>query len=232
MKVLIVGDVHGEWGKLNTLINKKKPDIILSTGDFGWWPQMAVRGEFGYEKGWELEGVKPQGSKVYWCDGNHEDHWSIQKFTPDNPTYPIELYKGVNYMPRGSILELPDGRTILFVGGADSVDKNQRFLGVDWFPEEMPNYNEIEHILNHRTRIDIVISHTCPQEWLPRSTILTYDKNSDPTRKMLSEVLDKYKPKLWYHGHWHVYNKGYTQGCHWTSLDHSTSRQKWWEWLP
>ncbi len=231
MKVMIVGDIHGRWDKLNTLINKKKPDIVLSTGDFGWWPKMVVRGNYGYEKGWELEGIKPQGSKVYWCDGNHEDHWNIEQFTPDNPIYPVKLYDGVFYMPRGTILELPDGRNVLFIGGGDSVDKDYRTLGIDWFPEEIPNYNEIDHALSHDKKIDIVISHTCPEEWTPRPTILTVDKDKDPTRKMLSSILDKYRPELWYHGHWHVYKDGYTKGVKWVSLDHSSSRGVWWKWL-
>lgn len=38
-KVMACGDTHGNWGKLNQLIANKKPDIILQTGDFGWWPK-------------------------------------------------------------------------------------------------------------------------------------------------------------------------------------------------
>lgn len=231
MKVLIVGDTHGEWGRLNTLINKKKPDIVLQVGDFGWWPQMEVRGQYGYEKGWKLEGVKAQDTKVYWCDGNHEDHWNIGQFTPDNPIDPMMLYKGVYYAPRGSTLELPDGRTVLFFGGAWSVDENQRTLGIDWFPEEVPNYSDIDHALGYSKKIDIVISHTCPREWQPRGTVLTVDKDKDPTCKMLSAILDKYKPELWYHGHWHIFREGYRNTTRWTSLDHSSSRGKWWKWL-
>ena len=42
MKTLIVGDIHGDWGKLNALMQKKQPDIVLQCGDFGWWPQWQV----------------------------------------------------------------------------------------------------------------------------------------------------------------------------------------------
>ena len=38
MKVLVVGDIHGDWGKLNSLLTVKRPDIVLQCGDFGWWP--------------------------------------------------------------------------------------------------------------------------------------------------------------------------------------------------
>jgi len=33
MKIMIVGDVHGEFGTLNTLINRRKPDMIIACGD-------------------------------------------------------------------------------------------------------------------------------------------------------------------------------------------------------
>ena len=39
VKILIVGDVHGEWGKLSKLINRHRPDMVLSCGDFGYWPK-------------------------------------------------------------------------------------------------------------------------------------------------------------------------------------------------
>jgi hypothetical protein len=29
MIIFALGDVHGEWGRLNTFINKKEPDIIF-----------------------------------------------------------------------------------------------------------------------------------------------------------------------------------------------------------
>ncbi len=29
MKTLIVGDVHNEFGRLNTLISSKKPDLVI-----------------------------------------------------------------------------------------------------------------------------------------------------------------------------------------------------------
>jgi hypothetical protein len=55
-KVIILGDVHGDWRNLNAFINNevrgnkeikdsiKNGDeievIILQVGDFGWWPHM------------------------------------------------------------------------------------------------------------------------------------------------------------------------------------------------
>lgn len=36
-KILIVGDIHGDWGKMNALMQQKQPDIAIQCGDFGHW---------------------------------------------------------------------------------------------------------------------------------------------------------------------------------------------------
>lgn len=133
MKVLVVGDLHGDWGKLNALITKKMPDIVLCCGDFGWWPKMEVSKPvlYGQQKKWLLKGLKPGKAKIYWCDGNHEEHPILPQ---DGQIH--EMYEGVFFCSRGSKLTLPDSRTVLFAGGAASVDKDARTPGHDWFPEE------------------------------------------------------------------------------------------------
>jgi Icc-related predicted phosphoesterase len=234
--ILVVGDIHGEWDRLNILINKKKPDIILQCGDFGWWPTLEVKKSrssdpYYYQKAWKLKGVKSQGTKVYWCDGNHEDHYALERFTPDNPRTPIFLYDGVYYCPRGSVLELPDGRNVMFIGGADSIDKHLRTLGIDWFEEELISYEQQNFILDYTGKVDIVISHTCPEGLDPREKIFDHDKNDDPTGRILAEVQRVFKPKLWYHGHWHQYKKQEKDGTIFTSLDHCSHGGVWWEWL-
>ena len=71
-RILVVGDVHGEFGKLNALINVKKPDLILQCGDFGYWPKWSLRHVTPIDK------VKTKVAKLLFCDGNHDDHWSLR----------------------------------------------------------------------------------------------------------------------------------------------------------
>jgi hypothetical protein len=91
--------------------------------------------------------------------------------------------------------------TILFAGGADSVDKIYRTMGFDWFPEELLSIKDENRLLDAK-KSDIIISHTCPNEVDIISQELVY-KSEDPTRKVLSEVLFTHKPKKWFFGHWH-----------------------------
>ena len=192
-KVLIVGDVHGRFGDLNALINRKNPDLVICCGDFGYWPHFDEQLNGGFSS------IKTQGSKILWVDGNHEDHWSLRDRKSD------EIVPSVVYMPRGSTYTLDDGRNILFMGGADSIDKGFRKIGVDWFPEEVIRQRDIENLPD--MKIDIVVSHTCPLEFL--DIMLGHDrrKEVEPSNHALSYIYNKYMPDLWYFGHWHHYKK-------------------------
>jgi Icc-related predicted phosphoesterase len=189
MKILIVGDVHGYFGRLNTLINDKRPDLMICCGDFGYWPGI---------DGLSFEIIKPQDTKILWCDGNHENHWELAKRKTN------EIVKNVVYMPRGSVYTLDDGRTILFMGGGDSIDKNQRTLGYDWFPEEIITQKDIENLPD--VKVDIVISHTCPLEII-EILVRRRFKEVEPSNHALSYILNRYRPDLWYFGHWHFYKE-------------------------
>jgi len=218
MKIMVMGDIHANWGRLNVIMNKKSPDMILQCGDFGFWPHHK---QFSLDQIKNIRELKDENDKVvetktttvHWCDGNHEDFWSL-KDRPSN-----EIKDKVFYQPRGSSITLPDGRIVLFVGGAYSIDKHSRTEGVDWFSEEEPSYVDFENIYNLNHKVDIVISHTCPNEFDMIGSPYFRGKVIDSTRNLLSVVLEKFKPSLWYFGHWHDYKVGKYNDCYWTCLD-------------
>ncbi len=225
-KVLIVGDVHGNWSKFNRLIAKKRPDIVLQCGDFGWWPRFNLTKNTVYGRGkpWNTDQIKPQGASIYWVDGNHEEHPTLKQ------TGHIRIMpNGTFHCSRGSVLTLPDGRNILFIGGAASIDVTQRTPGHDWFPGETITSKNLELCLCNKLAIDIVISHTCPNEFDITSVHL--GKIHDPSRDALSEVLDHFKPKQWFFGHWHKYKSGIHNETKWTCLDYPSHGGIWWKWL-
>jgi Icc-related predicted phosphoesterase len=215
--IMVLGDVHREFGALNTLVNKKRPEIILQCGDFGFWPNITRHDE----RGDVIVPKKPvmNDAKLYWADGNHEDHRSLRSLSTN------EIWPNVYYMKRGSTMTLPDGRTVLFVGGARSIDKAMRTMGFDWFPEE--EISEMDLALLPDTKVDIVISHTCPREFAVMGNDMRAD---DSSRMVLSYVLARYQPSLWYFGHFHYYRTGVTRGCRWVGLS-MTGCTGWWEWL-
>ena len=202
-EIMIAGDIHARFHMLNDFLNKhNKTKIILQCGDFGFWPRFD-----GFKYGLQLIKNRRK-TKIFWCDGNHEDHDVIDKLEE------TEIAPNIFYMPRGSTLLLPDGRNVLFIGGALSIDKKYRTQGVDWFPQETISQKNIYDLPDEK--VDIVISHTAPSSFELIDWHLDYEE--DPSRKALDSVLEKYKPSLWYFGHMHKFFKGFTKGCKWTGL--------------
>ncbi len=210
--IMVCGDVHGAWGALNAIIQKYKPNIILQCGDFGYWPRFS---------NYKIDCLKNKDTDIYFCDGNHEDHWSLGMFFNSREggisqylKTAVEIHPRVYYQRRGSIRQLDDGRIVLFIGGAESVDKQQRIIGRDWFPEEVLFYNDFEAAMKNE-KADIIISHTCP-------TFIKMEGEggvSDPSRVVLTELFNYFKPKLWYFGHWHTHKIINIDGCRFEALN-------------
>jgi len=222
MLILVGGDFHGRWGPVNILLNKKRPDIFLQCGDWGWWPRfhntkaLSTGQDLRKRKPWNLYGLKLHDTKMYFCDGNHEDHWALKAILqqPVHGDPPEMGMKNLFYMKRGKTLTLPDGRVILFMGGADSIDKDSRMIGVDWFPDEIITQDDVYNLPD--MKVDIVISHTAPNEFF--SGLDTY-KIHEPCMDALSYILHKYVPDLWYFGHFHQFKEGKYLDTHWTALN-------------
>lgn len=233
MSILLVGDIHGEFGKLNTLITKKKPCLVLQCGDFGWWPGMSARDmclqdDYSLQRipPWRHDGIKSE-VPVHWCDGNHEDHLSLE--THQDKGDAIELYSNVIFQPRGSVLTLPDGRNVMFFGGATSIDRDMRTPGFDWFHHEVPTLPQLKRAMDYKGRIDIIVSHTAPVEFAIHGDFLC--RVDDPTRSDLSHLLQKFQPSKWFFGHWHRDVHGNYGSTEWQCLSYPGSGRRWWSWL-
>jgi len=217
MRVLITGDIHNNFGRLNELINRRNADLIICCGDFGYWPDV--------DWAEPLSNIKLQKTKkLLWCDGNHENHWALQARQTD------ELAPGIIYMPRGSTYQLEDGRNIMFMGGAHSIDQVMRKVGIDWFPEETITQKDLIGLPD--IKIDIFITHTCPAELL--IDMLPHDprKLPEPSNYALTALWKEYMPSLWFFGHWHRYTTGMLNDTKWYALSAPGFGDRWWMWLP
>lgn len=253
--VMVVGDLHGVWNRLNSLAAKHKPKVILQAGDFGWWPKFdnttkistgVWRRRLGesilapkMQTKWRQDGIKIRNSMLYFCPGNHEDWVDLESYATSVNPYPIELLKNIYYMPKCSRLYLPDGRQVLFIGGAKSIDAAERAAYYDWFPQELITLDDVDALPD--TNIDIVVSHTCPTEFKEQLNDGVDDwrlndpywlqKFSDPSCHYLSKVLRKYDPKYWFFGHFHLCKVGRTYNTNWFALN-KTGETGWWTFLP
>jgi hypothetical protein len=235
-KVIVMGDIHGNWSALNNLITKEKPATIIQCGDFGYWPNMdGARLQPNDKNAWSQSGMKLGDTKLYWLDGNHEDHWALKKDThvPGKNGISarskfIETHKRVYHMRRGAHGRLPNGDNALYMGGALSIDRHLRTFGVDWFPEETISNEDLEIALSGPAP-DIVFSHTCPSEFLP--FVMPDTKiERDLSCEALSVILREFRPQRWYFAHWHKYATGTYENCKWTCLN-TLGEPNGWEYL-
>ena len=189
MKIMIMGDSHGEFGFIKKITKIHKPDMIIHVGDFGWFPH------------WKSHNVIPLKDfpvPLYFIDGNHDDQSVLSQLTEETALMP-----NINYVPRGTIKQLHTGENALFIGGADSIDKAYRKEGIDWWREELITQADMMRIPED-AKNDIVFSHTCPKFLADRLVhMVKGSPNNDPSTIALEQIHSIYKPKRWYFGHWH-----------------------------
>jgi len=219
MKVLILGDVHGMWSDLNITIAralKQHPDIthMIQVGDFGYaWPGSDIQANgtgfckpFTFHKAYMDPSTiaKAEALPFYWIDGNHENHDQLEK---DQGAF----QSGMIYQPRGSVLRLTD-YTVMFFGGASSIDKDHRIQGKSWWPQESITYRQVMEALDYQQTIDLVISHEFPFDF-PYGSYKKEFGRSD--KQALNAIRGQFKPRHWVFGHHHTYQAGETEGTTW-----------------
>lgn len=136
--IYLLGDSHSSWPR-----EWPDADLVISVGDFGFWPDY---------KGQWLKRRPPY--PVWFIDGNHEHFPHLLRARGGSLTEGgvVEVWPGAFHVPRGHVEKL-NGLTVGFCGGGDSIDKDYRVEGVDWFPEE--EVREVEF-----PELDVLVTHT------------------------------------------------------------------------
>lgn len=219
--IIVFGDVHGDFGKVNNILNKKRPSLALQVGDFGY-------GWDGFDE--KINFVRP----VYFADGNHENFDYLYGGRDEIvKRFSKRLDNNCFYMPRGSVLVLPDGREVLFAGGAGSIDKGYRIPFVSWWPQEDITFRDMKRFYELKEmgfNPDIIISHTGPSLVLELMGIKKYENNQWYNERMLDEVFGLFKPRYWYFGHFHKHLSYKKDGTTFHCLSYA-GREGFWSYL-
>lgn len=199
--VMFAGDIHGNlehaiW--LFDVARKNNVDLIISCGDFGYWPHKPWGKKFLAAVNRLAEGT---GIRFMWVDGNHENHDYIDQLVKirgnENPIpTPSEW---VQYIPRGCRFEY-NGYTLMGFGGAWSVDWRDRQLGDTWWKQETITQEQVDALEDEP--VDILISHEAPfgKEISYKDEILT----SIVQRELMLEIQNKVNPAYHICGHHHT----------------------------
>lgn len=203
--ICITGDTHGDQERLLKLMREyawTSDDYLLVAGDFGYLFRNDTDERAFLDR---MEAEFP--STIVFIDGNHENFDLLSD-------YPIEIWKGgkihrirhnVIHMMRGQIFEL-EGKTFFGMGGAYSIDRYRRRLGVSYWDEELPTsaeYQEaVKNLQKHNNQVDYVITHTAPQKVIRWMGERPHAGDSELTG-FLEYLMYEVEYKYWYFGHWH-----------------------------
>ena len=200
MKVLIVGDTHGNYQFMKDMLYTayaENIDTVIQVGDFGF-----IWNDEDYKTG-NLKAISnicvDLGIELAFLPGNHEGWNALDKLAaPGAPMH--EVLPNVLYM--GKINRFKWGNaTVGIAGGAFSIDKAWRTTGFDWFPQETLTMTEIGMIEAY-DQVDIMLTHDAPTT-VPLGLINIPESHIH--RQQMDRIHDHWQPKLWLHGHYHKY---------------------------
>jgi len=208
MSIYITGDIHGthDIQKLTTALFTEQKDLtkknyVIILGDFGLtWDESEDR------KYW-LKWLDDKNFTTLFLDGNHENFDSLYK-------YPVVDFLGgkthqirpsIYHLMRGEIFTI-EGLKFFTFGGGISIDKMYRVEGVSWWPQEIPNYAEIENGYQNLEKndwiVDYVLTHAAPSRL---SLMLhSHHNESDEVTRILDQFEEKIICKKWFFGHHHI----------------------------
>lgn len=205
--IYITGDTHRDFSRLYGLEMTSK-DILIILGDVG------INYCLNDEDIKLKEFLKKLKVRLFCIQGNHEErpenissYHEVEMF--GGKVYIEDDYPNLIFAKNGETYNV-DGKSILVIGGAYSVDKEYRLLyGYKWFKDEQLSQYEMNNILDKYSgkNIDIILSHTCPYKYEPREVFMAGLDQSKVDKTMehfLDEVEENVNYKKWYCGHYHT----------------------------
>ena len=215
-RIFITGDTHRDIdiSKLNT--NKWKEQKMLSRNDI-----LIVAGDFGvpwtfgedntdkYILGW----YESKPFTTLFVDGNHDNEDALREY--EIVTFLgakcHKLRENVFHVMRGEVLHVGEHK-ILCMGGAKSVDREQRIQHVSWWPGEEASFQEWQHFYDSlkSEKPDVIVSHDAPgsivTDMIARyAGIRLLSTTSENFDMILDDIFENGScVKDWFFGHHHV----------------------------
>ncbi len=215
MNVYLTGDTHRRFERIVSFCRRMETtpeDVIAIMGDVGI-------NYYVDSSDYRLKEKLTQLSVTLFCvHGNHEERpYNVPGYFEQqwhggtvymNPLFPNQIFA-----KDGEIYNL-NGKKVLILGGAYSVDKQYRLMkGWRWFESEQPDDKIKEHVVANLDKagwkVDTVFSHTCPFKYMPQHLFLKgINQNTvdNSTEHWLQEIEEKLAYDKWYFGHFHADN--------------------------
>jgi predicted phosphodiesterase len=153
MRVLIVGDVHGQHRELAEALRQVQTDYRIEAG--------IQVGDFGFYENIMAELVR-YPVPLHVIDGNHEDHRWLRRTLRRGAAEVWKEKANLIYQPRPSVASLGASK-VGFLGGALHVDRPQKHNLLSRFPNYiLRRHREQAVALFNREKPDLIVTHSCP----------------------------------------------------------------------
>lgn len=205
-----IGDIHGDFQKLQKLIKPFENTVFIVVGDCG----------FGFSNTKEdkirkmlksnfNEFLEKRNLYLLFIRGNHDDPRYFDEIYTENDN--VLFNERFRLLPDYTLVSV-NNVNILCVGGAVSVDRRFRKVNSSyWYHEEMIDlelYNYKVDILCTHTIDKQLIQHYLPimPDWVKISFDVDKKLSLDSNREnsICKGLLLYYNPQMWIHGHYHV----------------------------
>lgn len=209
--IYVTGDIHGEIDRFNENFKEQqfltKDDYLIVCGDFGLlWNNSEEEKQL-------RKTLEEKNFTTLFIDGNHENFNILNN-------YKVEIWNGgkihkisdsIIHLMRGQFFTI-DNKKIFTLGGAASIDKENRIPYLSWWPEEVPNTSELReaffNIYKNDCKADYILTHDCSDAILDKLGIYKYKFIDDNGLKEIFKIIEnECKFSHWYFGHHHLDKK-------------------------
>jgi Calcineurin-like phosphoesterase len=185
--IRFIGDIHGQFGRYETLIECCHGSIQVGDLGVGFlrWPHGGEQSNPPYDK---------------MVAGNH-------RFIRGNHDNPHVCRKHSQCIKDGTI----EG-DMMFIGGAQSIDQAYRIEGFNWWPEEELSIKELNELVDkyRKAKPRVMVTHDCPEEVasivlarMPYEFSPSKIDFKSRTRLAFQEMFSAHSPDFWIFAHYH-----------------------------
>lgn len=201
--IYVTGDLHGDPTRLKRFskLFPKYRNTLLVCGDFGFvW-----NGSESEKKA--LQKLEKLDCNILFVEGTHDNIDLLRQ-------YPEEEFcggkvrrigKNLFWMQRGELFVI-EGKKVFALGGAESMDADERIPGVSWWPDELPSPEELDHARKTLEKagqeVDLIITHQHPN--LQLGSVSDRRQNINAQLALLRDMSRTVQFKKWYFGGEHL----------------------------
>lgn len=209
VKFVITADTHGmiDINKAVKFFEGReseysKDDYLIICGDVG------VCGFSYFEEQEVTKILRRLPVTTLFVDGNHENFGRLGLYKAEewNGGKVHFIEKDIIHLMRGQVYNISGSKFFTF-GGAYSIDRIHRIMGVTCFAEEIPSHDEysegIKNLQANNYKVDYILSHTAPRDVAAAMGFGEWAKQEIELRQYLQQIADSTDFTAWYFGHFH-----------------------------